>query len=295
VYIPRSLDPPATGHPRRPNPDYIWEEKKFILENVLVDSLRRNTNHGGPDSIAALWEAERLHHQCVSSPRGVLLARLTDGDLEAVIEVARRYGFDHEEVPCLVPVPDTPIPDAEISGLLKPQLAVFSSEAEDIRLLRQLRHLAAQIIEWEKAKIISSTTPERRVIRDRLRRVDRAAAQGRRGRRPKHIGPLREIAVDYYGEVFRWRQVTGVLRGWPGSRREKVAVARRVYDLDVLAVEIEVPVDALLWPLGVRPDGEPTWLRLQPPETVAKLVTLTRFPLGDERLLSNLLAKYRVT
>jgi hypothetical protein len=295
VYIPRSLDPPATGHPRRPNPDYIWEEKKFILENVLIDSLRRNTNHGGPDSIAALWEAERLHHQCVSSERGVLLARLTEGDLEAVIEAARRYGLDHEEVPCLVPVPGPPILDAEIAGLLGPQLAVFSSEAEDIRILRQLLHLAAQIIEWEKAKVISSTTPERRVIRDWLRRVDRAAAQCRRGRRPKHIGPLREIAVVFYGEVFRWRQVTGVLREWPGSRREKVAVARRAYDLDALAIEMELPVEALLWPLGVRPDGEPTGVRPQPPESVATLVTLTRFPVGDERLLSNLLAKYRVT
>src|SRR4029450_12356859 len=103
VFLPMSLDPQQEAEPRRPNLEYLWEEIKFVLENVLTDSCRRNARRGGPTAGSTLLEAARLQSQSVTSSPRKLLPRPQRRAGEAVVEFARHLGLeDSADAPSVI-------------------------------------------------------------------------------------------------------------------------------------------------------------------------------------------------
>ena len=278
------------------NPEYVLEESRFVLESVLLDSFRKARHRGGPGSVPELYAIESDHQIATIRRLHALLADVQAGHLGAICQVVRSLGLEtprepEPPFPVCADGPEFPIPaHARLDAGVRPWTTRRALESG-------IRSVAcAQVNRWRREAQAGSVTV-RALARQHLRAVERACAQKQRGRPTKRTAHPREILVSYFREVFRFRQVFTVLRHWPGTPSGSVRVARELYDLDGLAVEVQLEIDGFFAPFGFLADGELVHKAAQPPprpENLAALVTTRRFRLADERHLENLVSGYRV-
>jgi len=283
--VRRRQAPSPVGYLPLCHPEYLREQTRFILGQLVGGDIRRRLLQ----DVACYLDT---HFRRLRD----LFVRMEMGDQDAVFETIRLYGLWNAASP-------DAIDEGSGAKTILLRMIKFAGDrrlptqpprAVLLRQLRDAQRTARSYIELWQKMVRHRKPADRLLARTRLRAVGAALVPEMRGQRTRQArGSPFEIAWDYWAEVFRWRQVRGLIRQWPWSplRAEKIRAAWLAYRLDELTEEpTRVDRDDLLRFCGITSKGHLVQPRRV--EEIARTVTARRFGITATRV-ANILSAQR--
>jgi hypothetical protein len=270
----------------RCHPDYPWEAGRFALTALLTDTERKGRRRGLEALVPDLFRDHAARQEEYVRQLEHVVDQAEHEDVDAVVAIVHGIGTsasaEEEDYAAWLQRPDAP--------------ARQGWELHIVQLRARARELAWRAISGWQAALANESPGRRREARARLRRVWRAAASRRPGRPSTQVGDDRDVAVSYWREVFRFRQVLAVMKHFGGDLEARFRLACDVGELPALATEVGITLSDFSRPMGFLPDGTVVWRPSQRarPEALAHLVTARRHHLTSPQL-DDLLAGYRLS